>query len=177
MTYDKRVPFPALVSMIALVIMAATWLHTASVTKVGVDYTGGHGGEVGKLFGGLALGALDKLPASIMFFVFTVLLFFLTFGISPRVIVNLFKLLKRPEKEDTDLESLKGKSAFVLKEGVPVEHNTGAEASGRASLKNAAQKMSANENHEALTTFSDPDWKFPGLIYSAKNKIRLTREI
>ena len=30
-------------------------------------------------------------------------------------------------------------------------------------MKNTAQKLASNEDHEALTTFKDPDWKFPGL--------------
>lgn len=164
LTVDKRVPLPALVSMFALVILAATWLHTSMVTKqADLTYSGGHGGRVGKLFGDLALGALDKAPASIMFFVFTVLLFFLTFGISPRILMNVFRLFKRPEQEDTDLATLKGNKGFVLKEGVPVEHNNGSDASARTTLKNTAQKLASNEDHEALTTFSDPDWKLPGL--------------
>lgn len=77
--------------------------------------------------------------------------------------MNLFKLLQRPEKEDTDLESLKQHSGFVLKEGVPVEHNSGAAAARHTSMKNTAQKLSTTDNHEALTTFSDPDWKLPGV--------------
>ena len=36
MTYDKRIPLPALVSMTAFVAMSATWLHTATVTKEGL---------------------------------------------------------------------------------------------------------------------------------------------
>lgn len=165
MTYDKRIPLPALVSMFAFVAMTATWLHTMAASKQpDLTYAGGHGGQVGQLFGGLALTALDKVPASIMFFVFTVLLFFLTFGISPRVIVNLFKLLNRPKQEDTDLEALKKQPhSFVLKEGVPVEHNNGSESPKHSSLKNTAGKLASSEDHEALTTFSDPDWKFPGI--------------
>lgn len=172
MTVDKRVPFPALLSMLAFVAMAATWLHTMAVTKQDdLTYLGGHGGKVGELFGGLALSALDKVPASIMFFVFTVLLFFLTFGISPKVIVHLFKLFIRPEKADTDLETLKTRSpGFVLKEGVPVEHNNGSENARHTSMKNTAQKLASNEDHEALTTFSDPDWKLPGIDLLSKKE-------
>src|SRR6185437_14302563 len=32
-----------------------------------------------------------------------------------------------------------------------------------SSLKNTAQKLTTNENHEALTTESDPNWQFPAL--------------
>lgn len=162
---DRQIPFPKFVSTLALIVMSASWFQVAFVTEVmdGV-VTGGHGGEVGKLFGNLALGALDKVPASLMFFIFAVLLFFLTFGISPRVILKVFGLFKR-EREDTDLSDLKAKAAensFKMNEGVPVEHHN--QNSARLSnFKNTAQKLSGNESHEALTTASDPDWKFPGL--------------
>ncbi|GAC1390628.1 MAG: hypothetical protein NVSMB46_00750 [Candidatus Saccharimonadales bacterium] len=46
---------------------------------------------------------------------------------------------------------------------MPVEHHTGKERAPSLSLKNTAQKLSATENHEALITASDPDWKFPGV--------------
>jgi S-DNA-T family DNA segregation ATPase FtsK/SpoIIIE len=32
-----------------------------------------------------------------------------------------------------------------------------------SSLKNTAAKLSASENHEALTTASDPNWQFPSV--------------
>jgi S-DNA-T family DNA segregation ATPase FtsK/SpoIIIE len=50
---------------------------------------------------------------------------------------------------------------FKLNEGVPVEHHGAARKS--AGLKNTAQKLAATEQHEALTTASDPDWKLPGM--------------
>lgn len=164
MTADKRIPFPALVSMLAFIIMTSAWFHTAFAKHLPTagEYIGGHGGHVGQLFGGLALNALDKVPASIMFFVFMTLLFFLTFGVSPRVVLYLFRPFKRSKDEDTDLESLKANSKFILKEGVPVEHNA-SELPRHSTLKNTAQKLANSEDHEALTTFSDPDWKLPGV--------------
>lgn len=163
---DRQIPFAKLVSMLAFITMTASWLHVAFIRKDLGEYIGGHGGEVGKLFGTLALGALDKVPASIMFFIFALLLFFLTFGISPRVLLKVFTIFKRPEQEDTDLADLKAKSAdtgFKLNEGVPVEHHGGSSAPRVSSFKNTAQKLTPEENHQALTTTSDEDWKFPGL--------------
>lgn len=161
---DRQIPFAKLVAMLAFMTMSASWLHVAFSEKLDIVYTG-HGGEVGKLFGNIALNALDKVPAAIMFFVFSMLLFFLTFGISPRVIIKLFSLFSR-EREDTDLEDLKAKAAesgFKLNEGVPVEHHGNREAARMSSFKNTAQKLSPNESHTALTTTTDPDWQFPGV--------------
>jgi S-DNA-T family DNA segregation ATPase FtsK/SpoIIIE len=102
-----------------------------------------------------------------MFFVFTVLLFCLSFGISLRSLLNVFDIIKPKKSEDTDLGELKAKASetgFKLNEGVPVEHHSPSAAAPRVtSLKNTAQKLAATEQHEALTTASDPDWKLPGM--------------
>jgi len=164
---DRQIPLAKMSSMLAFITMAASWLHVGFTTKLesGV-FTGGHGGEVGRLFGDLALNALDKMPATIMFFVFTLLLFFLTFGISPRVLIKLIRFLIPDRADDTDLADLKAKASdngFKMNEGVPVEHHSGREAARMSSFKNTAQKLTDAESHDALTTTTDPDWQFPGL--------------
>lgn len=166
-TEDHQIPFGKFVSMLALLISTASWAHVGFVSKAPTGgFTGGHGGTVGNTFGGLVLSALDKLPASTLFFVFTLLLFFLTFGISPKVLFKVLDVFRRPKEEDTDLGDLKARAAssgFQLNEGVPVEHHTAREMARQTNLKNTAQKLTVNEDHQALTTTSDPDWKFPGL--------------
>ncbi len=160
---DKQIPLGKLVSMLAFITVSAAWLHVA----FSETYIGSHGGEVGELFGGLAMGALDKTPAAIMFFTFAFLLFFLTFSISPKVITSFFKLFMREKGEDTDLADLKAKATdtgFKLNAGVPVEHHGGRDPGPRlSSFKNTAQKLTPEESHSALITASDPDWQFPGL--------------
>ncbi|GAC1390626.1 MAG: hypothetical protein NVSMB46_00740 [Candidatus Saccharimonadales bacterium] len=91
---DRKVPLSKLTSMVALLIFAACWLQVAFVTKLAsASYVGGHGGAVGKWIGGGVLTALDKMPAAVLFFVLTFLMFFLAFGISPKVILVLFSFL------------------------------------------------------------------------------------
>jgi S-DNA-T family DNA segregation ATPase FtsK/SpoIIIE len=100
------------------------------------------------------------MPAALMFFIFAVLAYCLAFAVSPRAILELTALFRRKEA-DTDLADLKAKAPehFQLNEGVPVEHHS---ASTRLStLKNSAQKLAPAEEHSALTTASDPDWKLP----------------
>lgn len=164
---DYQIPLAKFVGMLALLVSAATWAHVAFVTKTassvgGSQFTGGHGGAIGSGLGGLALGALDKIPAALLFFVFTVLLFLFSFGISPKVLLKIFAVFSRSDRDDTDLAELKARAAdngFKLNEGVPVEHHSGTRLS---TFKNTAQKLS-NENQQALTTTSDPEWKFPGI--------------
>lgn len=165
---DHKVPLAKSASMLAFLAFAAAWAHVAFVSQdpMTIEYTGGNGGAVGRVVGGVMLGALDTVPASILFFVLAVLMFFLTFGISPKVIMKLFDIFKRPESDDTDLADLKSRATdngFKLNEGVPVEHHSGKDAARLSTLKNTAAKLSASEDHAALTAASDPDWKFPGM--------------
>jgi len=161
---DKQIPLNKSVSMLAFLATAAAWLHVAFVAKTAAgDFTGGHGGATGRAIGNATLMVLDKVPASLLFFVLALLMFFLVFGISPKVLAKLLDLFKRPES-DTDLADLKARSAdagFKMNEGVPVEHH-GAKARLGA-LKNTAQKLTPSEDHAALTAASDPDWQFPSL--------------
>jgi DNA segregation ATPase FtsK/SpoIIIE, S-DNA-T family len=166
-TVDHRVPFKNLMSMLAFIFSVAAFVHVCFVTKspAGV-FTGGNGGEVGNLIGNIVLAALDKIPAAILFVITSWLFSCLAFGISLKAILKIFKVFKRSSDEDTDLADLKAKAGdtgFKLNEGVPVEHHTEKDKARLSSLKNTAQKLSSNENHEALTTASDPDWQFPGV--------------
>lgn len=156
---DRQIPLANMVSMVALVTFAACWLSTAFATRLPGGTLSGHGGEAGQLIGGAVLNALDRFPASLMFFVFTLLAAFFAFGISPKVLLNLGNLFKR-EGAEGELGQLKAKSdGFKLNEGVPVEHSE----KRLGGLKNSAQKLAPNENHEALTTTSDPAWQFPSV--------------
>ncbi|MCA9323659.1 DNA translocase FtsK 4TM domain-containing protein [Candidatus Saccharibacteria bacterium] len=157
---EHNLPPSRLFSMSALLITFSSWLHVAFVARDfdTAPYYGGNGGGLGEVVGGAVLAALDKFPASIMFFILTILSACWAFGIPLKVFLIPFK--KREREPDTDLESLKEKSGgFKLNEGVPVEHHSQQQ---RSSFKNSVSaKLTPEENHEALTVASDPDWQFP----------------
>lgn len=166
---DKQIPLQKFIGMTAFLVFSASWLHVGFVSKGGTgDFTGGYGGAVGEALGGLTLGALDTLPASILFLVLAMLMFFLAFGISPEILQKLIELFKRPANDegDSDLAHLKAKAAengFKLNEGVPVEHHSARDRARLSTLKNTAQKLAPSEDHAALTAASDPNWQFPSL--------------
>lgn len=173
---DTRIPLSKLSGMLGLLVFAASFMQTAFVSKQGVTWQGGHGGGVGDLVGTAALSALDKIPAALLFFVFTVLAVFFAFGISLSVLLKAADLFKREPSEDeeaTELGALKAKATapqpgFTLNEGVPVVHHAAGEDTPKptpriSTMKNTAQKLTAAEEHEALTTASDPDWQFPSV--------------
>jgi S-DNA-T family DNA segregation ATPase FtsK/SpoIIIE len=165
---DRKIPLANLMSMLAVLLFASTWTQTAFATKNSIgEWVGGHGGIVGGAIGRFSLGALDKIPASLLFFVITLLAIFFSFSISPKILMKLFSVFKRNKEEgtDNDLANLKAKaeqSTFQMNEGVPVIHHTAGEPR-LSSLKNTAKRLSTAESHEALTAAKDPDWIFPGL--------------
>jgi len=166
---DRRLSIGQLSGMSGLLLFAAAWSHTAFASKAASGgWQGGHGGHVGRIIGNAVLGLVDKIPASLIFLVFTLLAAFFAFGIDPKVLAKLAELFKRPEGEaENDLAALKAKAAeqpgFKLNEGVPVEHHGVPEPARLSTLKNTAQKLAGNENHDALTTASDPNWQFPSI--------------
>lgn len=166
---DRRVPLIKLSSMIGFLVALSVAMHTLFADKNPLNggYSGGHGGYVGQVIGNAMLLAIDKIPAFIAMLVVSVLLLFLAFDISLKKLVLIFKPLVQKKEKDTDLSELKAKSSGLkLNEGVPTEHSVDPEdmkSKRLSSLKNTAKKLSENENHEALTTSSDEDWKFPPL--------------
>ncbi len=154
---DKQIPLQKMAGSLAFLAFTSSWLFTAFATlQPDGTYTGGNGGAVGEALGSMTLGAINQIPATIMFMVLSLLAFFLAADISPRVLLHLGKLFRRGE-EDPELAQLKSKeSGFQMNEGVPVERGPGR----LASLKNTAEKAQPGV---ALTVASDPSWKFPSL--------------
>lgn len=163
---EKRIPLGKFVGMLLTLALTAAWLHVAFVQEdITGSFTAGNGGAAGSLIGNIALNALDKIPASILFFVLAVLMLFMTFGISLDVIKNFFEMFRRSESEDTDLAELKSRASdtgFKLEAGVPIENGNSRERH-RSTFKNAAAKLTAAEDHAALTAASDPNWTFPSI--------------
>jgi S-DNA-T family DNA segregation ATPase FtsK/SpoIIIE len=164
---EKVVPFRNIASMASFVIVASAWLHTGFATRDSSElpWAGGYGGAVGRTIGNALLALLDKVPTSIVFFVLTFLAFCWTFDVSVRGLFDKLLSLRRQEG-DTDLDELKTREPhFKLNEGVPVEHHSQAERNSvsKNPVKNAAAALTPQEDHEALTEKSDPNWQFPSL--------------
>jgi S-DNA-T family DNA segregation ATPase FtsK/SpoIIIE len=163
---DRQIPLEKLMGMLCVLLFASCWAYVTFATKNGGSWQGGHGGEVGMAVGNVVLAALDKVPASLVFLVFTVLAVFFAFGISLKVLLKLAEPFKRQEGEGSELADLKAKAdpEFKLNEGVPVVHHKGeAQPPKLTTLKNTAEKLTTNQDHEALTAAADPDWQFPSI--------------
>lgn len=168
---DRRIPLIKLSSMLGFLLTLAIACHAFFADKnlnTG-EITGGNGGYIGQIIGNAMLLALDKIPAGFSMLVVSIMLLFLAFNISLRNLLWPFKVLFKRSEPDTNLEDLKAKteSSFKLNEGVPTEHSPAsvedAKQSRLSNLKNTAKKLTDAENHEALTTQDDLEWKFPSL--------------
>jgi len=146
-------------------VASSTLFHTLFVSVGKAENVGGHGGVIGRWVGDASLLALNKLPASLFFFIIALLALFFALRISPKALLKPLRLLKKkPSKDgDQDLMSLRSEGQFTLNKGVPIERSTAIDSSRSSTLKNTAQKLTPIENHEALTTASDPDWRFPSV--------------
>jgi S-DNA-T family DNA segregation ATPase FtsK/SpoIIIE len=166
---DRRIPLSKLLGMTGVLVFTSSWFYTMFAKKdVAGTWSGGHGGMVGKGIGRGLLTVVDKIPASLLFFVFAILATFFAFAIDPKVLLKLGDLFKRTKSDDeSELAALKHKateSSFKLNEGVPVVHHSPGEQPARlTNLRNTAQKLTNSESHDALTTTSDPDWQFPSI--------------
>lgn len=167
MEEEHTLPKDKITSLVIALLGLSGLGYVAFATRsLSGSWSGGHGGHVGSLIGSAILSALDKVPAALVFFIIALLAVCYALGFTAKDLIKLFKP-KPKEDGDTDLADLKAKaeSTFKLNEGVPIEHHSLGEASSAeprlSSFKDSAQKLSRNENHEALTTSSDPDWKFP----------------
>jgi S-DNA-T family DNA segregation ATPase FtsK/SpoIIIE len=165
---DRQIPLEKFVGMWCVLLFSSCWAQVSFATKSTTGWSGGHGGEIGKIIGDVVLSALDRVPASLVFLVLTVLAVFFAFGISLKALLKIGDLFKKNNEEgEEDLAALKAKATqqnFQLNEGVPVEHHKGDLQPARMStLKNTAEKLSGKEDHSALTTASDPDWQFPSV--------------
>lgn len=167
---QQKIPLQEFMSVFGFLAVFSSWLFVTFSVNNGVRSEDSAGGAVGELLGSITLQALDRVPASVLFFVLSFLLLLLSFRISPKLVYEKAKQFsERFKKQDTDIETLKQQAegkGLKLNEGVPVEYGSDASsdtAKKRSTLKNTAKKLTTTENHEALTIANDPDWKFPGL--------------
>lgn len=189
---DRRIPLGKMTGVVMIILFSASFLFTTTASKMTEtsNFASDKGGAAGSLFGSMMLNALDKVPASLVFFVLTMIAVFFTFAISPKVLLRIGELFSMPEREkDTDLGTLKsraaerqaatGRAGFKLNAGVPVEEHKDEPAkpeekkreSRGFGLKNSMRGQSYEEAPQlpnlpaapatALTAASDPNWQFP----------------
>lgn len=163
-TEDHKIRMGKLLAMFGILLFSACWFFTAFASKQpDGSWVGSHGGEAGVIVGGVVRQALDSFPASLLFAILVGLSIFFAFSLNLAMLAGFAKLFRRRAPADGELAQLKARaesSGFQLNEGVPVEHHGSKQIAG---IKNAAAALTPNEDHQALTLASDPNWQFPGV--------------
>lgn len=175
---DKRLPKLKTVFTLFSLFLLAGLVHVSTADKLEATgaYLGGMGGSMGALVGDISLSILNSALSFVLLLALLLVTLCVATGTPLRLLLTPFKAAFAPrersddEDSSTDLATLKQKAetrGFTLNEGVPiVKHDEKLEEKPKprmGSLKNSAIKMAMSENHEALTTTSDPDWEFPGV--------------
>ncbi|HET9098413.1 MAG TPA: DNA translocase FtsK 4TM domain-containing protein [Candidatus Saccharimonadales bacterium] len=172
---EHNLPVNRVTGSLILLLFGSGFFYTAFASRsLSGSWTGQHGGHAGSGIGSFSLMFLDKLPAALILFVLSFLAACFVFGVSQKsVLMRIAALFKRKEhEEESELAALKAKAAadqpgFKINEGVPVVRHGEKERDIKPtkinSFKNASEKLTKDENHEALTMASDPNWQFPGL--------------
>lgn len=186
-TEGHVIPFGKLISA----LMTPAWL--AGILHIFVERSeassaaaeGLYGGQVGNFISSILLGFLDSTTSFVLLIVFVLVSLLFTFSVTPKKffmwLYGLYrKWFTKPVDEIEQAKALKEKQkehhALAVNEAVPIVHHGKHEkpdppekptqpiaVKQGVSLKNSASELNINENHEALTIASDPDWKFPAL--------------
>lgn len=168
---EHIIPFGKILGgVMVLISMAAVFHVFVSPDKSAqLASEAAYGGQVGHVVNTVILSVLSTGTAFVLYMLLMLVSFLFTFSIAPkRFVAFIIDLLKRKDR-DTDLSELKQHSGekIDVKENVPVEHHRPGELelsnTKLSSFKNTAQKLSAAEDHTALTVRSDPNWQFPGI--------------
>ena len=168
---DKRIPKLKGLFTILFTVFTAAFLHVVTADKaIDGTYSDGLGGSVGAAIGGASLNMLSTILSAIVLIILMAVSICLATGTPLKVLLKPFKALfqkREPREGDTDLQALKDKQGFKLNEGVPTIHHDGKDEDKPrprlSSLRNSAEKLTPTENHAALVTRSDTDWRFPGV--------------
>lgn len=170
---DHNLPVNRVTGSLILLLFASGFFYTSFASRsLSGTWTGEHGGHAGSGIGSFSLMFLDKLPAALILLVLSFLAACFVFGVSQKsVLVKIASMFRRKPVEESELAALKAKAAeqhgFKVNEGVPVVRHGEKERepipAKISSFKNASEKLTKDENHEALTTASDPNWQFPSI--------------
>ncbi len=170
-TSNHKIPLQKLINIFVALLLIVIWFQVTFVTKnIFGLYVGGHGGEIGKIFGRLILNILSVIPASVLLLLAFILSIFFAFSISLKNVWQFIRQIKLSpvdlEGEISKLKNQNSNESFHLNEGVPVIHHDKLSNSKPAkitNLRNSAQPTSINDMHEALTTTRDNRWKYPSI--------------
>jgi len=181
---EYKIPLKQKISSVVLLISLSGMLHVVvdPDEASSAAQAGTWGGQVGNFVSSLFLSLFNQATAMVILLVIALIALLIMFNASPKqLIVDLLDSFKK--EEDTDLEDIQDEDKpkkLKLNANVPVEHQSDytdepeeklSKGPRHATFKNTAAPIAINDNHAALVTESDPNWKIPPIsLLSAKQE-------
>lgn len=161
---ENKLPRSMTFGIIIMVVTTAGFLHlfVAEGQSLAAADAGEGGGIIGHMASSAVLTLFNKITGGIVLIVVSIIALHFVLRIPLTRLLRIFKIDRKQKSGDDESDSEEEKNkdepaVFKLNEGVPIQK------SKLSSLKNTAEKLSAQESHDALTTAGDPEWEFPGL--------------
>ena len=168
----KKLPGSLIFGLIILIAASTGFLHlfVEEATSLERAAEGEGGGMIGHIASSGVLVLFSKVTGGIVLVAVAIIASHFILKLPLTRVLRIFKIDRKKvatDDEDGDAPSRRkeaGPAEFKLNEGVPIQK------SKLSSLKNTAEKLSAEESHVALTTAGDPDWEFPAIDLLSKKQ-------
>ncbi len=155
-----RLPRSIMVGLFIFIAAVSGFLHlfVDRADSLAFANNGDGGGFIGHLASSALLTVLNTFTAGLLLVVAIVISLHYVMSLPLTTMLRMLGIMRKDKKEgEEDEDNEESKTEFTLNEGVPVQRR------GLRSLRNTAEGLGENDNQDALTAASDPDWKFPGL--------------
>ncbi|HIA92306.1 TPA: hypothetical protein EYO12_04325 [Candidatus Saccharibacteria bacterium] len=164
---EEKLPLTIKFGSFLTVVVVAGLFHAAVDRDVSWERAGaGEGGGVfGHLIDSLVLGLFGAGVGILVLVALLIISISILFNVTPKDVLSKLKLgrkkkSKAAESETNNLDAKRPFSKPTLNSNVPLVDSAKA-GKQRSSFKNAAAKLSKEEDHEALTARVEEDWNFP----------------
>lgn len=156
---DEHLPLTTSIGAFLVMVTCSGLLHSFVDREQSWEIAGkGEGGGVfGHLLDSVVLGIFGDVVGVIIVAGLIVVSISVFMNIKPSDIWHFFRQPKaKPEEAEQPRPKTAMESTPTLKSNVPL-----VASKGRTSFKDAADKLAKEEQHDALTLTSNPDWNFP----------------
>lgn len=168
-TEENKLAFTVYLGALVFMSSLSSFIHLFVDSKEStlVVEAGKGGGMVGSALDKFLLGFLSNIAAGFVLFALILLSVLFVFKIPVRDVLKSFFSLFRGEKTEDGLRPVKEKTPELkLNTGGLIEdepEKEEAKPSRLSTLRNSVQQDKVEENKEALTMASDPNWNMPGV--------------
>lgn len=174
---ENKVPAVVTTATVLFMIFIAGFLQLMSHDPLDLtaSQAGGGGGVTGWLVAQGVLTLVNAQVGALVMVLCIVVTSLFVLSVSPKVIIdgiaNLFRREKSPSLENNaavaerarEMDNPRGMTEFKLNEGVPTVQQDDKRGRGLSTLRNSVAQDRTAEEQAALTSRTDPNWKWPSL--------------